>query len=64
MTCRYFLSRDSSGHWYVVPVDKAVAWEEWTDIPEDDERAWTAPEFARSVGGSPSCITFKDPIIP
>lgn len=54
----YFLSRDQSTHWYVVPMVKEAEWNEWCNLPEDDERAWRAPEFAVPVGGSPSQILF------
>lgn len=61
---RYFMSMDSSGHGYVIPVAKQHEWEEWADIPGDDERAWDAPEFARPVGGSLACVTFSEPVVP
>lgn len=64
MTERYFMSMDGSGHWYVIPVARQHEWEEWTDIPEDDERAWEAPDFAKPVGGAPSCVTFSNPVAP
>jgi hypothetical protein len=58
---RYFLSRDSDCHWYVIPVARQQEWEEWCAIDPDDERAWTPPAFARVVGGSPSTVTFCAP---
>jgi len=58
---RYFMSTDDSGHWYIIPVTKRQEWEEWSDLPEEDERTWEAPDFARPVGGSPTCVTFTDP---
>jgi hypothetical protein len=58
---RFFLSQDNDSHWYVVPLAKRVAWDEWCDIPSDDERSWDVPEWAAPVGGSPSLITFTDP---
>lgn len=64
MSERYFMSMDGSGHWYVIPVERTAEWEAWTDISEDDERAWDAPDFARAVGGAPSCVTFSEPIVP
>lgn len=56
---RYFLSRDSSSHWYVVPVSKLEEWETWCNLDEDDERAWDVPKWAQKVGGSPSLVTFE-----
>ena len=60
---RYFLARDQSSHWYVVPVSKKLEWSEWCDLDENDERAWNAPEWAQSVGGAPSLVTFTEPQI-
>lgn len=58
---RFFLSTDNDSHWYFVPVDKAAEWEAWAAIPEDDERAWEAPEFATPLGGAPCLVTFAAP---
>lgn len=58
---RYFLGRDNDGHWYIVPVAMAAEWEAWSAIPEDDERAWDAPEFAHRFGGAPCLVTFTTP---
>jgi hypothetical protein len=55
---RYFLSSDNSGHHYVVPVENRDEWWAWLEIPDDDERAWDAPVFARRVEGG---LTFTDP---
>lgn len=63
MTERYFMAQDQSCHWYVIPIERAHDWEEWVSIPEDDERAWDAPDFAKAVGGSPACVTFSNPIV-
>jgi len=57
---RYFLSKDNSGHWYLVQADKRKKWEAWCDLDEDDERSWEAPEFARRIDGHPSLVTFSD----
>ena len=58
---RFFLSQDGSCHWYLVPVDKRKEWEAWTAIDEDDERAWTPPDYAEAIGGSPSRVEFESP---
>jgi hypothetical protein len=58
---RYFLASDDDGHWYVVAEEHRREWEEWRDIDSDDERAWTPPPFARSLGCSPTRVTFTDP---
>ena len=60
---RFFLGQDSSSHWYIVPVSRTEDWLAWRDLDEDDERAWTAPDYARAVGGSPFLVTFADPKI-
>jgi len=54
----FFLSRDNSGHWYVVPVSKQAEWDAWLEIDEDDERAWTAPDGVVPVCGSPCLVRF------
>ncbi|MCL8382119.1 hypothetical protein [Xanthobacter aminoxidans] len=61
---RFFLSTDNDSHWYLVPVAKAAEWEAWAAIPEDDERAWEAPAFAKPLGGAPGLVTFTDPEMP
>lgn len=60
---RHILTMDNDGHWYVIPVAKQPEWGAWLDIPEDDERAWEPPEFAKQVGGSPCLVTFTNPEI-
>lgn len=60
---RYFLSQDGSCHWYVVPVSKQKEWSKWTDLDEDDEAAWDAPEWAYRIGGDPGMVEFLDPKI-
>jgi hypothetical protein len=54
----YFLDRDSSSHWYLVPANKRKQWNAWTDLDEDDERSWDAPQWATRIGCSPTCIEF------
>jgi hypothetical protein len=58
---RFFLSRDDSGHWYLVQADHRTEWNAWCELDEDDEAAWDTPAFARRLGGSPGRITFTDP---
>jgi hypothetical protein len=60
MAARYFLSRDDSGHWYLVPADRRADWEPWANLDEDDEASWTPPGWARRVNGAPSQITFEN----
>jgi hypothetical protein len=59
---RYFIDHDESGHWYVIPLAKAEAWEErcqWEE--EEDERAWDTPEWLQPIDGHPNSITFENP---
>jgi hypothetical protein len=56
----YFLSQDGSCHWYVVPAEKRAEWDAWRNIPEEDERSWEAPAFARRVDG-PHAVVFTFP---
>jgi len=60
---RYFLDTDASSHWYIVPLSKKKEWEDWCNLDEDDEAAWSAPSFAERIGGSPTLVTFTDPVI-
>lgn len=58
---RYFLSQDNSAHHYIVPVSRMDEWNEWRDIPEDDPRAWDAPEWAQRIEGG--LLTFENPTV-
>lgn len=60
MKNRFFLSRDSSCHWYVVPSSKRDEWEAWTNLDEDDEASWEAPKWAHEINGPPDAITFEN----
>lgn len=61
MSNRYFLDRDNSGHWYVVPERYRTEWEAWVELPEEDEASWEVPAYARALGTALSCCTFTDP---
>ena len=58
---RYFLSMDSSFHWYIVPVSRSLEWETWNALDDDDESGWETPPYARRIGGAVSRVTFLDP---
>ncbi len=60
-SARYFLGSDNSSHWYLVPVAHRKDWEAWTNLDEDDEASWEAPDFAVRLGGHLSQVTFADP---
>lgn len=55
---RYFIGVDNSGHEYAVPIAKEQEWETWSNLPEDDEAGWEAPEYAKRIDGR---FTFADP---
>lgn len=59
---RFFLDRDSSGHWYLIPAANREDWDFWSNLDEDDERSWDPPDFARRIAGSPSWVTFESPV--
>lgn len=56
MNC--FFAQDNSCHWYMVEAAFRKQWEEWNNLPEEDESGWEAPRFAHSLSGSPSQIEF------
>ncbi len=47
-TARFFLGRDESSHWYLVPVERKEEWDAWTELSEDDEESWDERSFAGS----------------
>lgn len=57
---RYFLDSDGDDHWYVIEEDRRDEWDKWRDNTEG-ENAWETPPYARSLGGSYTCVTFTDP---
>lgn len=60
MKLRYFLSRDNSCHWYIIPEEYRTAWTAFLNLDEDDEQSWDIPTFATAVGGSPELVTFEN----
>ena len=63
MTEKYCLRSDGDGHNYIVPVSRLKEWDEWSEIPSEDERAWDVPNYAHSLGGWPGQIHFENPTI-
>lgn len=57
---RFFLDRDCDAHWYIVRAECRTEWEQWINLPEDDEAGWEEPWFAYRVGGNPSNIEFSN----
>lgn len=60
---KYFLDQDNSFHWYIIPDENRKQWEEWKEIPEENELAWTAPAFSKIING-PSDVVFENPLMP
>ena len=60
MSKRYFIDSDNSSHNYLVDEAFREEWNEWNELPEDDEKSWEAPSFARRIN-SESSITFENP---
>lgn len=58
---RFFFDQDNGSHWYMIPEKCKEKWNEWLNIPSDDERSWEAPEFAQRLDGGPEAVTFVDP---
>ncbi len=62
---RYFLaSTDDNRHWYIVQADKRDEWAQWLALPATDDNAWCVPDFATPLDGTPSHVTFENPIYP
>jgi hypothetical protein len=56
------LIRDDDGHWYVIPEDKEDDFYDWCmDVEYEIDSG--QPEWAVSVGGSPSLVKFPSYII-
>lgn len=53
---RYCLVSDGDGHWFVIPVYEREAWDTFCDSPNYGYEP--VPEFAETVGGAPSLVTF------
>ena len=58
---RYFLDQDESCHWYIIPVNKRKAWEDWRNGNQDLEISWEVPEYVIEVGGCHNLVTFSSP---
>lgn len=67
MKTKYFIDREESGDWYLIPFDKHDEWVRWTDGPgytsvPDDNYFDEVPEFAEYIS-SPSDVVFENPIV-
>lgn len=67
---RFCLIQDEDCHWYICPaqfVEAAEAYFEkvsdyWNEMPDDVDEP-EQPEYLQQVGGSPSLVTFTNPIV-
>lgn len=59
---RFKLLEDEDGHWYVINVNEEAEFEKWVFATYNDLE-WHGKDFQScEVGGSPSQITFTNPI--
>ena len=58
---QYYLSSDQSGHNYIVPVTRKKEFEAWSNLDEDDEDAWEAPDYAFKIEGQ--TLHFENPTV-
>lgn len=47
----FFIGTDCSGHHYIVPYEHKAEWDEWSELDDLDERAWTTPDYAIYLDG-------------
>jgi hypothetical protein len=52
--------QDDSGHWYVIPARKQMAFCAWVESFWDDGESGTQPDWAERVGGAPSLVEFQE----
>jgi len=63
---RFRLIPDNDGHWYLVPANKEEEFNTWVDsFNEENEGDPNGYEKlgAISLGCSPTCVTFLDPLV-
>lgn len=46
-------AKDNDSHRYRIPIDKQEEFEEWVELPEEDEKAWEEPSYAERLDGEP-----------
>lgn len=56
----YFLSRDNSGHWILVPQPIRAWWFKYLEIPDDDERSFSYPEGCIPINKIPENVVFSN----
>ncbi len=61
---RYKLLSDDSGHHYLVPTEKEEDFNVWVDSCNEDGDPDGYEELgAISLGCSPTCVSFTDPLV-
>lgn len=60
-TPRYFIARERSGDYFIVPEWARAAWAEWDALPSDDDRSWNPPAYAQHLYDGLATLTFTDP---
>lgn len=58
----YIAVKDNDTHRYQIPSSRKKDWEEFCEIPEDDERSWDVPEWAERIDGG-KVKSYKDTAI-
>jgi len=58
----YFLDRDNSCHWYLIPSERRSEWDCWTNLDETDPKSWDHPTWAVRLDGGPQGVTFSGPV--
>lgn len=54
---KYILVTDCDCHWYIIPFDKELSWDNWCKANVNDGEY---PDYATEVGGNPSLVTFEN----
>lgn len=45
--------KDNDSHRYQIPQSRYHEWEDFCNIPSDDEKSWDVPEWAERIDGMP-----------
>lgn len=57
---KYFIDKDQSSHYYIIPLSKKEDWKKFNQLDEDDPKSWELPDYAIPVGGCISRVTFSN----
>ena len=58
MSDRHVLVEDDDGHWYVIPRSRLKDFYNW--LSSDEADMGISPDWAKTVGGSPSLVSFAE----